>query len=170
MSSPIRHARRDDAAAIQAIFSCPSVIQQTLQLPYPSVGAWQQRLESNDALSHHLVYCDDNDRAVAIASLTRAGNARRAHCGALSLAVHDAHQGQGLGRQLLLALLDLADNWLGLIRLELNVYADNARAIALYEKLGFRSECRLLRDTLRNGRYEDGLLMARLRWPQGGAA
>lgn len=36
--------------------------------------------------------------------------------------------------------LDLADNWLGLSRVELTVFTDNATAIALYEKFGFEIE------------------------------
>ena len=37
-------------------------------------------------------------------------------------------------------LLDWADNWAGLLRVELGVYADNERAIALYRKFGFELE------------------------------
>jgi len=48
------------------------------------------------------------------------------------------------------------------LRLELTVYADNARAIALYESLGFRHEGRHVGYALRDGHYVDALSMARL--------
>jgi L-phenylalanine/L-methionine N-acetyltransferase len=35
------------------------------------------------------------------------------------------------------AAVDLADKWLNLTRLELEVYTDNAPAIRLYKKFGF---------------------------------
>ena len=35
-------------------------------------------------------------------------------------------QGMGVGTALMRAALDLADNWLGLRRVELTIYADNA--------------------------------------------
>ena len=37
-------------------------------------------------------------------------------------------------------MIDLAENWLGLTRIELTVYADNASAIALYKKFNFEVE------------------------------
>lgn len=46
-------------------------------------------------------------------------------------------QNQGIGRAMLEKVLDLADNWLMLVRLELTVFADNERAVHLYESLGF---------------------------------
>jgi putative acetyltransferase len=35
------------------------------------------------------------------------------------------------------AILDIADNWLKLKRVELSVFTDNEPAIALYKKMGF---------------------------------
>jgi len=63
---------------------------------------------------------------------------------------------------LMLAALELADNWLNVLRIELTVYADNAAAIALYERHGFQIEGRLRAYALRGGRYVDALAMARL--------
>jgi hypothetical protein len=38
------------------------------------------------------------------------------------------------------ALMDLADKWLPVTRIELTVFSDNARAIKLYERFGFEPE------------------------------
>ena len=48
----------------------------------------------------------------------------------------------------------------GLRRVELSVHADNARAIALYEKIGFVHEGRARDAVLIDGRYIDSLNMA----------
>ncbi len=37
-------------------------------------------------------------------------------------------------------ILDLADTWLMLVRIELGVFTDNEKAIKLYEKFGFEIE------------------------------
>jgi putative acetyltransferase len=74
-----------------------------------------------------------------------------------------AYQGQGVGTALLAALLDLADNWLGLRRLELQVYTDNAAAVRLYETFGFLIEGTARQLALRGGVYVDAYSMARLR-------
>jgi hypothetical protein len=46
------------------------------------------------------------------------------------MAVHDDWQGKGVGAALMEAALDLADNWLNLTQVELNVYTDNAAGAA----------------------------------------
>jgi ribosomal protein S18 acetylase RimI-like enzyme len=62
------------------------------------------------------------------------------HVGVLSLQVHPAWQGRGVGRALLGALIERASA-LGIYRLELYVRSDNDRAIRLYRSLGFAHEC-----------------------------
>jgi putative acetyltransferase len=79
----------------------------------------------------------------------------------LGIAVHPDGQGMGLGWALLAALLDYADRWAQVLRIELHVYADNERAIRLYKSLGFEVEGCLRGDSLRDGEYVDTLCMAR---------
>ena len=64
------------------------------------------------------------------------------------------------------AAVDLADKWLNLARLELEVYTDNEPAIRLYKKFGFVIEGTLVRFAFRDGQYADGYAMARLRSQQ----
>ena len=71
-------------------------------------------------------------------------------------------QGQGIGTALLEAVLDLADNWLMLHRVELEVYADNGDAIRLYQRFGFETEGRKREAAVKAGDYVDMLVMARL--------
>jgi putative acetyltransferase len=60
-------------------------------------------------------------------------------------------------------MLDIADNWLNLHRLELQVYTDNERAINLYKKFGFEIEGTLRDYAYGDGHYLDAYEMARLR-------
>jgi L-phenylalanine/L-methionine N-acetyltransferase len=79
------------------------------------------------------------------------------------MAVRDDWQGRGVGTALMEAALDLADNWLNLTRIELNVYTDNEIGIALYERFGFEIEGTHRRYAFRNGEYVDAYSMARVR-------
>jgi RimJ/RimL family protein N-acetyltransferase len=71
-------------------------------------------------------------------------------------------RGQGLGRALLEACIRKAFAS-GFTRIELEVYADNASAIALYRRLGFVDEGLKRRARVLDGRVQDLRLMALLR-------
>jgi RimJ/RimL family protein N-acetyltransferase len=87
---------------------------------------------------------NDHPQFVAIADgevagwcdIRRQSRATRAHCGTLGMGILPAYRDKGLGARLMRRTLDAARQC-GLHRVELNVHADNARAIALYEKIGF---------------------------------
>ena len=77
---------------------------------------------------------------------------KRRHVGIVGLAVVEGFQGQRIGRRLMDTLPELADNWLGLVRLELEVFAENTCALRLYESLGFETEGRQRQRIFRAGR------------------
>jgi putative acetyltransferase len=77
--------------------------------------------------------------------------------------VRDDWQGKGVGTALMQEAVNLADKWLNLIRLELEVYTDNEPAIRLYKKFGFIIEGTLAQYSFRDGQFVDSHLMARLR-------
>lgn len=62
-----------------------------------------------------------------------------AHCGTLGMGVLPDYRGRGIGESLLRACLAKARTR-GITRVELAARADNARAIRLYERLGFVRE------------------------------
>lgn len=157
----LRAARRDDAAGLCAIRNLPGVRWGTLALPFGRVEASEAYLAKLGP-NNHFIVAEAEGAPIGSASLDRYAE-RRAHAAGLGMMVADPWQGRGVGAALLGALTDLADNWLGLKRIELCVFADNGRAIALYEKFGFVEEGRQRAYALRGGLLVDSLLMARLR-------
>lgn len=167
MSLIIRRARVSDAAAITEQFADPAVFAGTLQMPYPNEELWAQRLVGQNpptAGSSEIVLAAVlDDKPVGLAGLHPVGaSVRRRHVMSLGITVSRAHQGQGVGQALMAALTDYADNWAQVLRIELTVYHDNQRAIRLYERHGFVPEGRLKAYALRNGVFDDVLMMARL--------
>jgi putative acetyltransferase len=158
----IRAAEPDDADDLAILFNCRGVVAGTLQLPFSSVEHRRERLAEPPPGTHQLVALVDG-RVVGMLGLHLEQGPRRRHAAAFGMAVHDDFQGQGLGSALMRAMLDLADNWLGLRRIELFVYTDNAPAIHLYEKFGFRLEGTARKYALRAGQYVDAQMMARVR-------
>jgi RimJ/RimL family protein N-acetyltransferase len=70
---------------------------------------------------------------------------------------------QGLGRDTLEVLLRYGFRQLNLWRIYLRVFAENQRAIHLYESVGFQHEGRMRQAEFRHGRYHDMLWMSILR-------
>ena len=157
----VRPAELSDVEALTRLFAHRNAHAQTLQLPLQSTEVWRKRLATNDDTQITLVATVAGE-LVGNLGLTRITRPRRAHVGEIGMAVRDDWQGKGVGSALLEAALDLADNWLGIRRLELHVHADNARAIALYRKFGFEHEGTHRAYALRDGVYVDSLSMARL--------
>ena len=84
------------------------------------------------------------------------------HCGGLGMGIIAPYRGQGLGDRLLANAI--RHSWdIGLTRLQLGVFDDNHRAMALYHKHGFQHEGTMRHAALIDGNYRDIHLMAQYR-------
>jgi len=161
----LRRPRPEDARAHAELVGHPGVQPSLLQTPYTSELLWHERFsKAPDTNSGELqLLAFDGDRLVGSAGLHAVGpQARRRHAMMLGIGVHPDAHGRGVGSALMDALTRQADDWLGVLRIELTVFADNVRAIRLYERFGFEHEGRLRGYALRDGRYVDAFTMARL--------
>jgi L-phenylalanine/L-methionine N-acetyltransferase len=160
----VRHSEPEDYAAIYRVYSSPRAMADTLGLPFSSKEPWRERLAAQREGEVSLVACAGGE-VVGHLSVYPYREPRRRHSGHFGMAVRDDWQGKGVGTKLLEAALDLADNWLGLTRLDLRVFVANVVAIALYRKFGFKIEGTHERFALRGGEYVDAYVMARLKQP-----
>jgi L-phenylalanine/L-methionine N-acetyltransferase len=164
----IRAAEPGDAAAISALMGRTGVFEGTQQMPYAAVASRLERFSAVDANCARLVAVHSDatsgtERIVAHAGLFIPHTSlRRMHVRGLGIAVAKDCQGQGVGDRLMTGLLDWADNWAGVLRIELTVFTDNTHAIALYQRHGFVQEGVMRAYALRDGVYADTLAMARL--------
>jgi L-phenylalanine/L-methionine N-acetyltransferase len=162
----VRAAEPADAQAMSALIGSEGVFEGTLQTPHTAVASRLERLGKTDTQDIRLVAVVQDaavETVVALAGLhTMQTSLRRSHVRHLAIAVAKEWQGQGVGDLLMAAITDWADNWTHVLRIELTVFADNARAIALYERHGFVKEGKMAAFALRDGAYADALAMARL--------
>ena len=91
--------------------------------------------------------------------IQRHGFPSRAHRGTLGMGIVPAYRGRGIGLRLIQATLAQA-RVARFVRVELDVHADNARAIALYEKVGFVREGVARDAVFIDGEYRDAINMA----------
>jgi putative acetyltransferase len=158
----VRATEPSDWQALHDLWSQPGVIRGTLHVPYSSAEAVRKRIEDEPEGLVRLV-AEIEDRVVGSASLHQGRSPRRKHAGGIGMCVHPDHWNQGVGTALMAAIVDLADNWLRISRLELTVFTDNPAAIHLYQKLGFVVEGTHRAYALRDGEYIDTYCMARVR-------
>ena len=164
MTDPItlRHVQAGDLPAIAEIMAAEHVNLGTQRLPFHSDSALAARI-GDDAAKVKIVAVIEG-RVAGYGELeTWPDRPRLAHGGEIDMvAVHPEFRGRGVGPRLLDAMIDMADRWLNLRRLQLYVWDGNDRAIALYEAAGFEIEGRLRDYVFVDGGYRDALVMARL--------
>lgn len=158
----VRAMRADDWRDLYVIWSDPRVCWGTLQLPFQSEDDVRKKVESAPEGMIRLV-AEVDGRVVGASTLHRSHAPRKYHMADCGVSVHPDYWNRGVGSALIGAMVDLADQWLGLKRLELEVFTDNAAAIHLYEKFGFVVEGTKRRYAFRQGEYVDTHVMARVR-------
>lgn len=167
MKVEIRHAEPEDAEALQAIHTDEGLYANTLQLPMPSKTLWRKRLADIPDNIHMLV-AEIEGEVVGCLGLETMASKRQRHVASFGVSVKTTSQGKGVGRALITAALDLADNWLNTRRIEITTYTDNIGAIGLYKSLGFVIEGEMVDYAYRNGEYVNAYQMARIRKAKNG--
>ena len=140
----IERAKAEDAAALLAFLKI--VGGETENLSYGAEGisldlaAEQAKLRSQAGSINNVLYLAKADgEIIGTASLNRKPGRMR-HRGVFGISLKKAWWGCGAASALAEAILAFArEN--GFEQLNLEVRGDNARAIRLYEKLGFRKLC-----------------------------
>lgn len=158
----IRAAVPADAEGLARIAADESVFGNLMRLPHSTAAQWRSWLE--DVGSDELLLVAERDgELLGFAGLKVASpSPRRRHARTLLIAVAQPAQGQGIGSLFMQTLIDAADRWLAVLRIELGVFAKNALAYRLYQKFGFVEEGVQRGFAFRDGSYQDVILMARL--------
>ena len=162
MDITIRHVEPEDYPQIRDLHTGWEAINGTLQQPFVPAKLWQDRLSSPPSGMFGLVALVD-DRIVGHVGFQVFQNPRRKHAGEFGIVVHDDYAGHGIGSHLMSAMINMAENWLNISRIELTVFIDNTAAIHLYQKFGFDIEGESRNFAFRNGQYVNVYHMARIR-------
>lgn len=161
MDIKIRHLEKLDAPALREIYRHTSVTENTSQLPYLNTDSIDGLFERPNC--YNLVAEVSDSEVLGHVSVMTSHKMRMKHAAALMIAVHPDAQGKGIGKAMLAEMLNQTDNWLNLVRVELEVHAGNEIAIALYKKMGFEIEGEKRFSIFKDGKLSNLLLMARIR-------
>ena len=174
MSIHIREATGADAPAMLPYWR--RIGAETAFLTFGGEGpgtteADQRQILEQMAASDNAIALLAEEAEEIIGCLTFSGGSRAwtRHAGEFGISVVATHWGRGIGRRLLDMLLAWAEGGGVVRKINLRVHPDNARAIALYQSLGFVTEGRLTRETCVDGEFFDCLIMGRAVDPRGAA-
>lgn len=113
-----------------------------------------------DSDSSILLVVEAGGRIVGVANCTSGERKAVRHNAVIGITLHRDWRDKGLGTQMMHRLIQFARDTGTLTRIELEVFACNARAIHLYEKLGFEHEGVRRRAIQRDGQFHDAVMMA----------
>jgi len=153
----VRWSRDDDIPALAAL---NNRIWDDVNSPHVAVVTEAEYRERHPAGSGLVA---DADGAVCgfIIWRTPSRMESNAHVAELAIAVDPEFQGHGIGRRLVAAACAEAKAQ-GKRKLSLRVMSTNEKAIAFYERLGFRVQGRLVEEFCIGGRYVDDILMYKM--------
>jgi|SRR5579862_5126529 len=104
------------------------------------------------------VVAEIDGKFVGSAQVDRPENEALQHYGRLGIAISKEYRDIGTGYEMLKTILEECRK-LGISLIDLGVFANNSRAIHLYEKVGFREVGRTPRKIARDDRFFDEILM-----------
>ncbi|MBR9786717.1 MAG: GNAT family N-acetyltransferase [Vibrionaceae bacterium] len=158
----VRPTTVEDAADLVEIYSQPKAQRETLQLPNPSIAMWKERLTNMPAGVYSYV-AEVDGQVVGNIGFHHSQRPRTSHTASFGIGVHDRFHGLGVGSKLIETVTELADNWLNVRRIQIEVNADNDAAIGLYKKHGFQIEGEAVDACFRDGEFINTYYMARIR-------
>ncbi len=116
-----------------------------------------QWVESNNSAENTVVLvCEVDGKIAGNCNISRSGMMKIRHRATIAIALLSKFWGQGIGTAMFREMIRIAEGWEDVTQLELEFVEGNARARALYEKMGFRitgvrpDAIRLKDGTLRN--------------------
>lgn len=165
----IREAQTADAAALLAYLHAMAADNEHLLITSRDVAAWQMTAEKEQQwlIDHkkpgNIAICGFvDDELAGLIDVTNGPFIRNRHVGSVHIGIKRRFRNIGLGKALMGTMLQWArgDSLLEILQLE--VFANNTPAVALYRKMGFVHEGTKRRHIkTEQGQYIDNVLMAK---------
>jgi ribosomal protein S18 acetylase RimI-like enzyme len=160
----LRDAQVSDA---QAILDYMATVLRESENLLREPDEWTMTLEAEerflqhalDQPNHCMMVVEQNGEIIATGGYHGSMLKRLRHRVSLGISVEQAYHNQGIGRQLMTALIERAKSH-GIRTIELDVRSDNEAAIHLYHSLGFEDEGIKTAAFYASGGYHNLTLMA----------
>ena len=160
MDISIHRATADRADSFwQAIDMVARERRYLLFLQAPPIESTRRFVEQIIEKGWSQFYAIHDGRVVGWCDILRNEHEGTRHCGHLGMGILPDYRGMKIGTRLISETIADAISK-GITRIDLEVFASNTRAIALYRKMGFIEEGRKRRVRFLDGEYDDNVVMA----------
>jgi len=160
-----RYPQKSDAAQLLEFINTLSAEQTYIRMQGKVVTLEEEEKYLNDFLKNIKdkkaikILAFDNEQLVGAADINMGFGAEN-HVGVFGITVAKSHRGQGIGSELMSKTIDAAKtNIPNLEIITLGVFADNTKAILLYQKYGFKQYGILPNGAVRRGIHSDHIQM-----------
>jgi UDP-4-amino-4,6-dideoxy-N-acetyl-beta-L-altrosamine N-acetyltransferase len=161
----LRALERSDAPVVLPWFNDPDILRFTLRYRPMNVQAEERFIEQLSQSEHDvvlLVVRREDDQPIGVTSFYQLNFKNRNSLWGITIGDKTCW-GRGYGTEATALMMRYGFETLNLHRVTLQVFADNPRAIHIYEKLGFKKEGVMRQENYRDGRYGDTIVMGLLR-------
>ena len=156
----VRPARPGDAGSFLALYRAVSAEGRFIRTDDVVTGERETRrrfrVPPNETTASLVAVAEGS--VVGSLGIDRGDHPVTRHVASIGMMVARPWRGRGVGSALLAGAVDWARH-VGVEKIELSVYPDNAPAIALYRKFGFEEEGRLRGHSKKRTGYRDEVLM-----------
>lgn len=160
----IRPLEPEEARAAFDLLTHPEVASSLGGTPLDSPHAHDQRFRASFGPGGvERLGAFEGSALAGLVEITRGPRARLTHAAQLTLAVHPSRRRRGVGAALIDAALDAADRWMHLVRLEVELLAEDAAAQRFFARHGFVAEVTRRRALFAAGALADTVTMGRIR-------
>ncbi|WP_176222123.1 GNAT family N-acetyltransferase [Tuberibacillus sp. Marseille-P3662] len=164
VTATLRHAHpkdSDDITAIrQAIVAEGFYMVSQPEEYHSTIEKEAERIQSlTTRKGKALFVAEVGGQVMGLANIDNGTKQRRAHVGVLGILVKAGWRESGVGKALMNTVLEWAKHDPLIEKVALAVFANNTRAIRLYEKLGFIEEGRRVGEMKVAGAYIDEIMM-----------
>lgn len=164
MKITVRPVKQEDVKHIHSFLIKDEVCSNVTLLPSMRLEESERFIGQLSERDHYYVAEVDEScskRVVGCVSIVVHSRARQNHSASFGITVDPVYHNRGVAKVMMDKIIDLADNWLLLKRIELDVVVDNEIAINLYKKYGFVTEGIKKYAIVKDGKYADLMIMAR---------
>lgn len=163
----LRPLRKSDARSIMKHINDKTIYHNTLQIPYPyklkDATGWLARIIPQYRKKQPEQYCiaiEVRDEVVGVVSLEQI---QGGHMAELGYWLARKHWRKGIMTDAVAEMVEYGFTELGLVRVYAYVFLHNAGSQAVLKKNGFKKEGMLKKNVMKDGRYRDEYLFAKVK-------